>query len=86
MEVKSFIFVTGEGHTFQPKSNTAIPDVENLQVLGFAEGINHRQAFENLLKENRWLHESSFNKVFCFELKDTDYHKLLETFFIEGNT
>jgi hypothetical protein len=35
--MKDFIFITFEGYTFQPNSNSDIPDIENMQVVGFSE-------------------------------------------------
>lgn len=71
--MKSYIFITTEGYTFQPESQSADPDIENCQVVGFAKGKNHQQAFENLIKENDYLLETTFDELICFELKHPDY-------------
>ena len=34
--MKSYIFITTEGFTYQPGSESPEPDVENCQVIGFA--------------------------------------------------
>jgi len=47
--MSSYIFITTEGYTFQPVSESLEPDVENCQVMGFAQGINKKQAFKNLV-------------------------------------
>ena len=47
--MKSYIFITNEGFTFQPNSEDYEPDIENSQVIGFAKGNNQNDAFNNLL-------------------------------------
>jgi len=47
--MKSYIFITTEGDTFQPGSVSSEPDIENCQVIGFAKGIDTAQAFETLV-------------------------------------
>jgi hypothetical protein len=64
----SYTFLTSEGTTFQPDSESIEPDVENLQVLGFADGPTPDAAFQNLLKENPWLSDTSFTECFSLEL------------------
>lgn len=49
-----FIFITREGYTYQPGSESAGPDIENCQVIGFAEGRDMEEAFENLISQNRF--------------------------------
>jgi hypothetical protein len=68
MEIKKFIFLTAEGFTFQPYSETIEPDIENLQVIGFAKGRNPDEAFINLKKEAPDLLETTFNEIFSYEL------------------
>jgi hypothetical protein len=55
--MKKFIFVTPEGNTESPNGK----EIENLQVIGFAEGIDEVEAIKNLLKENLWIWDSGFN-------------------------
>jgi hypothetical protein len=69
-----YIFLTDEGYTFQPDSESELPEVENLQVIGFAKGINADEAYKNLLLENLYLEETSFEKIFCYQL-DIDYEQ-----------
>ena len=45
----NYIFISNEGHTFQPNSNSIEPDCENEQVLGYASGNTEEEAFKNLL-------------------------------------
>ncbi len=49
MKKKHYIFLTLDGYTFQPDSKSVEPDIENLQVVGFAFGVNSKEAFQNLL-------------------------------------
>jgi len=70
MIMKHYIFITTEGHTYQPDSESFEPDVENAQVLGFEDGTNVEDAFQNLLNNNAWLAESKFNEVMIYELKN----------------
>ena len=63
-----YIFFTDEGYTYQPGSVEVEPDVENLQILGFARGRNARDAFHTLLRDNPWLHETTFCHVVSMPL------------------
>ena len=69
--MKSFIFVTNEGYTYQPNSESQEPDIENSQVMGYGDGIDAQAAFKNLLKENEYIKDTSFNEIIAFELKKT---------------
>jgi hypothetical protein len=80
--MSAFIFVTAEGYTFQPGSESKDPDVENLQVIGFAEGGNPEQAFANLMAEDTWLAETTFDRATCYELRHTDYQQVASYFSI----
>jgi hypothetical protein len=79
--MKSYIFITTEGHTFQPNTEAIEPDIENCQVIGFADGLNPPQAFENLLRDNSYLSQTTFNELICYELRN-DYRKNSVSFFI----
>ena len=67
-----FIFLTTEGYTFQPNSESAEPDIENCQVLGFASGADAKEAFLNLLSENEYLKETTFDETFAMELANEE--------------
>ncbi len=84
-ELRSFIFITSEGATFQPNSDSAQPDVENMQVLGFANGVDEQHAFSSLLSENPWILESSFASATCIELKESRYENHSAHFAIKHN-
>lgn len=66
--MKNYIFLTTEGHTFQPNSESIEPDIENLQVIGFTQGNDSKDAFHNLIKENGYLFKTTFDEIFCYEL------------------
>jgi len=83
MKKKHYIFLTLDGYTFQPDSMSIEPDIENLQVVGFASGVNSKKAFQNLLKENEYLVKTSFDEVFCYQLDD-NYRVSKEYFYISG--
>lgn len=68
--MRHFIFLTQEGYTFQPNSKSAIPDIENLQVLGTASGLDEWKAFENFKKENEYLLDTDYKNIVAMELKD----------------
>lgn len=75
---KNYIFITNEGFTFQPNSQSDIPDIENMQVIGFATGKDAVEAFEQLKIDNPYLLDTTFDEIMSFELssKDKTYHCL----------
>lgn len=80
--MKMYIFITEEGSTYQPNSVSADPDIENCQVIGFAKGTNENEAFKNLIKENEYLLDTSFNEIICIELKYGDYYRSAKYFYL----
>jgi len=74
-----FIFLTDEGYTFQPDSDSEIPDIENLQVIGFSIGLSADDAFAKLLNVQSYLKETSFNNIFCYKL-DVHYEETRKDF------
>lgn len=80
--MNSYIFITEEGTTFQPDSDFPGPDIENCQVIGFAEGNSPEEAFENLIEKDSYLLETSFDEIICFELRHRDYFKFAKHFSI----
>jgi hypothetical protein len=72
LHMASYIFLTSEGHTFQPNSESEMPDIENLQVIGIAAGQTAQDAFDNLLLENAYLLATNFDQVFCYKI-DGDF-------------
>jgi len=81
--MKSYIFLTDEGHTFQPDSESDMPDVENLQVIGVGKGESQKEAFHNLIKDNEWVRETNFDEVFCYQLDD-DFERAIRFFYLKG--
>lgn len=71
--MKSYIFIATQGGTFQPDSQAIEPDIENCQVIGFAQGQDEEEAFAKLVNENPWLLETTFDELICFELRHSDY-------------
>lgn len=80
--MKSFIFITTEGYTYQPYSESIEPDVDNCQVIGFAEGRDLDDAFDNLLRGNRYFLKTTFNEVVGYELKYRNRHKFAKYFYL----
>ncbi|MFQ5891161.1 MAG: hypothetical protein ACE5HW_00015 [Candidatus Methanofastidiosia archaeon] len=80
--MKNYIFITDEGCTYQPNSNSPEPDIENCQVIGFAIGNNKNEAFDNLIKENEYLLDTNFNEIICIELKNEDYYSESKYFYL----
>ncbi len=74
----NYIFITNEGFTFQPNSQSDIPDIENMQVIGFATGKDAVDAFEQLKYDNPYLFDTTFDELIALELsnKDKTYHSL----------
>ena len=81
--MKSYIFITVEGSTYQPESELVESDIENCQVIGFGYGADEVEAFDNMLEENQDLLETTFDEVICMELRHSDYHKYSEYFSLE---
>jgi len=71
-DVKRYMFITTEGYTYQPDSDSTEPDIENCQVIGCGKGSTAREAFENMVKENDYLLETTFNEVDAYELTDVE--------------
>lgn len=74
-----FIFMTNEGTTFGEDEHGKLEIVENIQVLGTAQGEDARSAFLTLICENEWLMNFSFENVFSYQLTE-DYEDTVEYF------
>ena len=59
-----FIFYTSEGSSEAPDGE----DVENCQMLGYAEGENANLALENLLRQNAWISEHGYKELSVCEV------------------
>lgn len=62
--MRNFIFLTHEGLTKTPNN----VDIDNLQVLGTAEGDDEAGAFNNLIQENSYLVNAAYDEVLALEL------------------
>ena len=63
-----YLFITPEGHTYQPHSEAVEPDIDNCQLLGWASGDSAEAAFARLVDENPWLLETTFEVVMVLKL------------------
>jgi len=72
--LKDFIFITFEGMTFQPNSESDTPDIENMQVIGFEKGLDVNEAFENLKLHQEYLKETTFDEIIGIELRSKQFH------------
>ena len=68
MKKRLFMFVTADGVTCS-SPELAEPDVENYQVLGYGEGSNENEAFNDFLAKNRWLINTKFVEAIGIEIK-----------------
>lgn len=71
---KDFIFITFEGMTFEPNSESDVPDIENMQVIGFEEGFNMDEAFDNLKKNQKHLADTAFDEIIGIELRSKKFN------------
>jgi len=62
--MKSYIFYTKEGYTQGPENS----DIENCQVVGWANGNTPDEAFENFKSENSYLSNHRFSEILCQQL------------------
>ena len=80
--MNKYIFLTTEGYTYQPNSESIEPDCDNAQLIGIAEGKNQEEAFKDLLEKYDYLKISNFEEVYCYQLND-DYKNTRKNFIIE---
>ncbi len=73
MSSRLFLFITPDGVTYSSEERTS-PDVDNFQVLGWAEGENEEEAFRSFIRSNKWIFDTDFEEVICIEIK-TKIHK-----------
>lgn len=85
--MNTYIFLTEEGYTYQPNSNNAEPDIENLQVIGFGQGNAARDALSDLIEQNEYLFNTSFDEIFAIQLKNNhrEYFSLKELPLVSNN-
>ncbi len=78
MKKKLFMFFTPEGRTYSSEDEI-FPDVDDLQILGYGEGSDVNEAFEDFLSKNKWVLNTNFNQVNVVEIAA----KLDSVFFLE---
>ncbi len=81
--MSSYIFLTNEGYTYQPNSNSIEPDCENAQLIGISNGENQQEAFENLIKERENLKKFNFDEIYCYKL-DENFKKSKKYYYIKS--
>lgn len=79
-----YIFLTNEGYTYQPDSESIEPDCENSQLIGIASGTTQEDAFYNLIKEKEYLRQFNFDEIYCYKLAE-DYEDSKRYFYIKDN-
>ena len=72
MKKKLFLFVTFDGVTFS-SDELDEPDVDNLQVLGYGEGLDEDEAFKDFQAQNQWVLDKRFEEAICVEIKNRIY-------------
>ena len=77
--MNKYVFITTEGSTYQPNSDCSVPDIENMQVIGFGQGDTAQSAFRKLLKMDEYLVNTNFNEIIAIQLASD--HR--EYFYIE---
>ncbi|MHA1447685.1 MAG: hypothetical protein ACTSSN_13405 [Candidatus Heimdallarchaeaceae archaeon] len=71
-----FLFYSQEGLTYTPYIDDSLKggkEIENLQIIGFAQGDTPQEAFDELLYSNGYLIGSTFDQVTAVELKEQEY-------------
>jgi len=69
-QLQRFIFISFEGSTYQPNSESQEPDIENMQVIWFMKWYSRRDAFDKFLQYNSYIKDTSFDEVRCMRLSD----------------
>ncbi len=73
MKKRLFLFVTPDGVTYS-SPELSEPDVDNFQVLGYGEGQNAVEAFNDFRSRTAWLNDTKFEEVISVEIR----HKIHE--------
>lgn len=80
--MNKYIFLTNEGYTYQPDSDSIEPDCENAQLIGISSGNTPEEAFENLINERKYLREFNFDETYSYKLAE-DYKESKRYFYIK---
>lgn len=78
--MNKYIFLTNEGYTYQPDSESIEPDCENAQLIGISSGNTTEEAFENLINDRKYLRD--FDEIYCYKLAE-DYEESKRYFYIK---
>ncbi|OGS23021.1 MAG: hypothetical protein A2252_12700 [Elusimicrobia bacterium RIFOXYA2_FULL_39_19] len=73
--MKNFIFLAAQSLSFKQGKAHAVPQEQDLQVIGYADGRNLKEAFKKLISDNGYLLKNTFEKVFAREVKDSSEEK-----------
>jgi len=86
--MREYIFLTSEGTTFQSDSTSSEPDIENMQVIGFAGGDTVQDAVIRLVELNEYLANTNFDEIFAIQLADNhrEYFSLRDVLRKAGGT
>lgn len=68
MEINDYIFLSSEGITLQPESESHLAEIENIQVIGISSGTDENDAYKNLIRQNSYLLGTSFEVIFSYSL------------------
>ena len=80
--MNNYIFLTNEGYTYQPDSESIEPDCENAQLIGIAVGNTQEEAFNNLINEKEYLRQFNFDEIYCYKLAE-DFEESKMYFYIK---
>lgn len=72
--MKSCVFITTEGLTYQPNIAAIEPNIDNCQVIGYGEGKDETEAFKNMIRDHKYLLKTNFDEIICLELKNQKRH------------
>lgn len=62
--MKKYIFYTTDGYTQDSQLN----ETENCQVLGFSVGEDAKKAYENLIKEYKYIQKHNYENIIAYEV------------------
>lgn len=82
--MNNYLFLTNEGYTYQPDSESIEPNCENAQLIGIVSGNTQEDSFKNLINENEYLRQFNFNEIYCYELVK-NYEESKRYFYIKDN-
>lgn len=66
----TYLIATDDGFTFSPNNQTSMPDIENLQILGFAHGCTAMEALESFNRLNPHISQLGYTNISIYQLKE----------------